>query len=165
VKVGSGTAPSRSLISTSDWSEHRKRDAQMSVRTVRFDDSRASVKVDGELDMGTAAPLWAVLRSHMSAGRRFLRLDVSGLSFVDATALSGITTVHRELLASRGTLVVTGVRSLVGRVLHMTGLDEVLFVSGPRADDDAERWSELSDADRVAVDAAHAAADRRVPEL
>jgi hypothetical protein len=53
----------------------------------------------------------------------------------------------------------------VGRVLHMTGLDEVLFVSGPRADDDAERWSELSDAERAAADEAKAAANRRVPEL
>lgn len=160
MKVGSGPAPSRSLISSSDWSEHRKRDAQMSVSTVRFDDKCASIKVDGELDMGTAAPLWAVLRSHMGAGRRFLRLDVSGLSFVDATALSGITTVHRELLASRGTLVVTGVRSLVGRVLHMTGLDEVLFVSGPRTDDDAERWSELADAERATDEAEDATVTR-----
>ena len=141
----------------------------MSVRTVRFDDDRASVKVDGELDMGTAAPLWAVLRSHMGAGRRFLRLDVSGLSFVDATALSGITTVHRELLASRGTLVVTGVRSLVGRVLHMTGLDEVLFVSGPRADDDAEAMVRAgrhrTRRSRVDSEQCTRTTEARVPEL
>lgn len=108
----------------------------MSVRTVRFDDTNALVKVNGELDLSTAAPLWAVLDSHLAAGRRFLRLDLSGVTFLDATALTGITRAHKELLARRGTLVVTGVRSLVGRVLRMTGLDEVLFVGGPRADDD-----------------------------
>jgi anti-sigma B factor antagonist len=108
----------------------------MSVETVRFDAAGALVKVLGELDLSTAAPLWAVLESHLAAGRRFLRLDLSGVTFLDATALTGIVRVHRELLTRRGTLVVTGVRALVGRVLRMTGMDEVLFVGGPRADDD-----------------------------
>lgn len=114
----------------------RSRESSMSVRTVRFDDIRALIKVNGELDLSTAAPLWAVLESHLAAGRRFLRLDLSGVTFLDATALTGITRAHKELLARRGTLVVTGVRSLVGRVLRVTGMDQVLFVGGPRADDD-----------------------------
>jgi anti-sigma B factor antagonist len=108
----------------------------MSVDTVRFDQTGALIKVNGELDLSTAAPLWAVLQSHLAAGRRFLRLDLSGVTFLDATVLTGITRAHQELLARRGTLVITGVRALVSRVLRMTGLDEVLFVSGPRADDD-----------------------------
>lgn len=108
----------------------------MSVETVRFDRARAVIKVLGELDLQTAAPLWAVLESHLAAGRRFLRLDLSGVTFLDATALTGITRVHKELLSRRGTLVITGVRALVSRVLRLTGLDEVLFVGGLRADDD-----------------------------
>lgn len=108
----------------------------MSVETVRFDRARAVIKVIGELDLHTAAPLWAVLESHLAAGRRFLRLDLSGVTFLDATALTGITSVHKELLGRRGTLVITGVRALVSRVLRLTGLDEVLFVGGLRADDD-----------------------------
>ncbi len=124
--VRSGTGPA----------DDRQRDSSMSVDTVRCDATRAIIKVTGELDLTTAAPLWAVLQSHLAAGRRFLRLDLSGVTFLDATALSGITLAHQKLLASRGTLVITGVRSLVARVLRMTGLDEVLFVSGPRADDD-----------------------------
>jgi anti-sigma B factor antagonist len=111
-------------------------DTRVSVETVRCDRLRALIKVTGELDLGTAAPLWAVLDGHVKSGRRFVRLDVSGVTFLDATALTGITQAHRDLLRRRGTLVITGVRSLVARVLGMTGLDEVLFVSGPRADDD-----------------------------
>lgn len=108
----------------------------MAVETVRFDRLRALVKVTGELDLSTAAPLWAVLESHVASGRRFLRLDMSGVTFLDATALSGITRAHQDLLRRRGTLVITGVRSLVDRVLRMTGLDQILFISGPRSDDD-----------------------------
>lgn len=109
---------------------------RISVETTRCDRLRALIKVTGELDLRTAAPLWAVLQGHVNSGRRFLRLDVSGVTFLDATALTGITSVHRDLLHRRGTLVITGVRSLVARVLRLTGLDSVLFVSGPRADDD-----------------------------
>ncbi len=112
--------------------------ASMSVETVRFDPERADIKVTGELDAATAAPLWAVLQSHLAAGRRFLRLDLSGVTFLDATVLSGITRAHQDLLQCRGTLVITGVRALVAKVLRMTGLDEVLFVGGPRGDHDRD---------------------------
>jgi anti-anti-sigma factor len=111
-------------------------ETRVDVETARCDRLRALIKVAGELDLGTAAPLWAVLRGHVDTGRRFLRLDMSEVTFLDATALTGITAVHRDLLRRRGTLVITGVHSLVARVLRVTGLDEVLFVSGPRADDD-----------------------------
>jgi anti-sigma B factor antagonist len=108
----------------------------VSVETARCDRLRALVKITGELDLSTAAPLWAVLEGHVESGRRFLRLDMSGVTFLDAAALTGITDVHEKLLARRGTLVITGVRPIVARVLRMTHLDRVLFVSGPRADDD-----------------------------
>jgi anti-anti-sigma factor len=108
----------------------------MAVETVYFDSLRANVKVVGELDLGTAAPLWAVLQGHVTSGRRFLRLDLSQVSFIDATVLSGIVGVHQELLARRGTLVLVGVRVGVARVLRLTGMDEVLFVGGSRGDDD-----------------------------
>jgi anti-sigma B factor antagonist len=133
------TALSRSPFDTPELGEHASTDPtepRISVETARCDRLRALINVTCELDLRTAAPLWAVLQGHVNAGRRFLRLDVSGVTFLDATALTGITTVHRELLGRRGTLVITGVRNLVARVLRVTGLDEVLFVSGPRADDD-----------------------------
>jgi anti-anti-sigma factor len=108
----------------------------LTVETVRCDRLSALIKVTGELDLATATPLWAALHEHLGAGRRFLRLDLSAVTFLDATTLTGICRVHRAALDRRGTLVMTGVRGLVARVLRLTGLDEVLFVSGPRADDD-----------------------------
>ena len=72
-----------------DWHAHSERDAQMSVETRYADATRAFVQVVGELDLGTVAPLWAVLRSHLAVGRRFLRLDVHGLRFLDARRSRG----------------------------------------------------------------------------
>lgn len=126
----------------------------MSVDTVRFDATRASIEVRGELDLGTSAPLWAVLDCHLASGRRFLRLDLSGVSFIDATALNGIIRTHHALLARHGTLVLTGARGLVARVLRLTGLDDVLFVG--HADD---VFSGGNTADTAPVDVADADAD------
>jgi anti-anti-sigma factor len=112
--------------------------AYMSVETISFDRLRALIKVAGELDIGTSAPLWAVLQGHLAAGRRFLRLDLSGVTFLDATVLGGITRAHQDALGRRGTLVITGVQPLIARMFELTGLDEVLFVGGPRADHDLE---------------------------
>ena len=104
--------------------------AAMSVETVRFDRLRAHVRAEGDIDISTAAPLWAVLDGHLAAGRRFLRLDVSGVTFLDASALSGVTQAHRDALARRGTLVLTGVHAHIEKLLHLTGLADVLFIGG-----------------------------------
>lgn len=108
----------------------------VSIETVRLDDRRAHVKVRGDLDVSTAAALWAVLQSHLTAGRRFLRLDLSAVDFLDAAAVTAIVEVHHEALYRRGTLVVAGVNACVARVLSLTGVDQTLFIAGPRSEAD-----------------------------
>lgn len=114
--------------------------AVMSVDTLRLDELRAHVRVSGDLELSTGAPLRAVLHGHLAAGRRYLQLDLSSVGFLDASALSGIAEVHHAALKQRGTLLITGVSAHVARLLRLTGLDGVLFVGGPRAEDlrDAE---------------------------
>jgi anti-sigma B factor antagonist len=127
--------------------------ARMSVETAYCDVTRALVRVSGDLDISTAAPLRAVLDGHLASGRRFLRLDLSQVTFLDAAALGGITRVHHNALAARGTLVITGARPPVARMLRVTGLDDVLFVGGARAEDDCPLPDPVTDpaADRSAT--------------
>lgn len=103
----------------------------MSVETVGVGRLRAHVRVSGDLDMATGAPLWAVLDGHLAAGRRYLRLDLSDVAFIDAATLTGIVRIHQCALAERGRLLLTGVRPRVARVLRLGGVDRVLFVSTP----------------------------------
>ncbi|HEX3336109.1 MAG TPA: STAS domain-containing protein [Jatrophihabitans sp.] len=112
--------------------------AYMAVETISFDRVRALIKVTGELDVGTSAPLWAVLQGHLAAGRRFLRLDLSGVTFLDASVLGGITRAHQDALGRRGTVVITGVQPAIARVFELTGLAEVLFGRTSRADHDLD---------------------------
>lgn len=119
--------------SVSTW---RPDEELVSIETVAHDSVRAHVKVAGELDVSTGPTLWAVLQGHLERGRRFLRLDMSAVTFLDAAALSGITRAHQDALARRGTLVLTGIRPNLTRVLQLVHLDHVLFIGGPRSDDD-----------------------------
>jgi len=103
------------------------------IRTSRCTGQRATVSVHGELDVATAAQLWSVLQEHLSAGRRFLRVDLSAVTFVDTSAVTAIVEVHHEALYRRGTLILEGVTPAVARVLTLTGVADTLFVAGPRA--------------------------------
>ena len=60
----------------------------LSVQTVRFDERRAAVSVQGDLDVSTAAALWSILQSHLTAGRRYLRVDLSAVKFIDSCCQS-----------------------------------------------------------------------------
>lgn len=104
------------------------------VLTVATDAARACVQISGELDAALAPRLAAELSAHLQAGRRYLRLELSGVTFIDTSALSVVLAAHNELLRERGTLVLTGVRRPVSRLLELTELDRVLFVGGPRSD-------------------------------
>ena len=104
-------------------------DQKVSVETVGLDRLRAHVRVSGDLDGSTAAPLLAVLQGHLAAGRRHLRLDLAGVDFLDASALSGIVQAHHDALDQRGTLVLTGMNPHVAHMLQLTGVDNVLFVA------------------------------------
>jgi anti-anti-sigma factor len=103
----------------------------VSVSTVRFDEQRAAVAVHGDLDVSTAAELWAVLQGHLAAGRRYLRVDLSAVRFIDAAAVTAIVEVHHEALYRRGTLVLVGVTDPIAKVLALTGVAETLFVAAP----------------------------------
>lgn len=100
-----------------------------SVETVRYDDRRAAVAVHGDLDVSTAAELWSVLQRHLTAGRRYLRVDLSAVKFIDAAAVTAIVEVHHEAMYRRGSLVLVGVTPPVAKVLTLTGVTETLFVA------------------------------------
>jgi anti-anti-sigma factor len=140
------------MTATSRWQDDSADTAaRMVVETAASDTFRAVVKVSGELDISTVAPLWAVLGGHLAAGRRYLRLDLSAVTFMDAASLGGIAVLHHRALGYRGTLVLTGARPPVARMLRLTGLDDVLFVGGPRADDDLDSMVPIDDEGRTAT--------------
>jgi anti-anti-sigma factor len=99
--------------------------------TVHADDvaHSATIVISGELDLAVANRLAATLEGQHRHARRYVRLDLSGVTFLDATALSVIVDAHFEFLARRGTLTLVGVGRPASRQLSLTGLDDVLLVA------------------------------------
>jgi anti-sigma B factor antagonist len=95
----------------------------ISVSERQPDPQTAVIAVDGELDLSTAPRLkWPLLDS-MKAGRTRLLLDLSGVTFIDSTALSVLVAAHRKLPAgARMALVCTNPNVL--RIFSVAGIED-----------------------------------------
>jgi anti-sigma B factor antagonist len=107
---------------------------RLEVTTVRAQAGCTTMLLRGELDLNSGELLTAVLNNHLAMGNRALRLDLSGVVFVDCGGLRALVTGHNQLLAEGGSLVLTGVSPRTARLLHLTHLEEALRVEGPDAE-------------------------------
>lgn len=119
----------------------------LDVASVPMGTRRATVQVRGEVDLSTAPQLAAVLDDNLSSGHRFVRLDLSRVSFLDCAGLRLLVEAHNAFLAARGSLVLTGIDARIARLLAITHLDECLLLAdGPADPPRARRRSHLSGA-------------------
>lgn len=105
--------------------------------------SRTVVRLVGEADVTTPA-LAQVLGAEAAKKPRLLLVDVSGLAFIDSSALHEIVRVHRQLRADGCLLALISPTPAVARILQLSGLDQVLLVhAGASEGRDAEGapWS------------------------
>ena len=98
------------------------------IRTEFVNSWQARISLAGEIDGAAAPAVRAELARHLSLGRRVLRVDARGIDFVDTTALTVLLEAHWRCLRDGGTLLLTGVRDPLRRLLAITGLDSVLIV-------------------------------------
>lgn len=92
----------------------------------RLTSSAALVSVAGELDLYTSDELQHAIREAASVGADTVVVDLSGVGFIDSTAL-GVIVQETKRLEGRGRslLLVTSDPRTV-RVFEVTGLDRVL---------------------------------------
>lgn len=98
------------------------------VRTARCDATRANLIISGDLDRDGAAVLEQVIEGHVRAGRRFLRVHVGGVRSLGDAAIVVIARAHEQLLAARGTLVLTGVGERLEATLRAAAPGSPLLV-------------------------------------
>jgi anti-sigma B factor antagonist len=104
----------------------RTQDFEVRVQLMRR--HRATLRLSGELDLCSADLFDAVLAHHIASGRRDIRLDMSGVTFVDCAGLGAIVAAHNTLATKDGHLELTGVGPRAARLLEITGLDAELHV-------------------------------------
>jgi anti-sigma B factor antagonist len=103
------------------------------VRTVASDEWRAAIQLCGELDIANAELLRRELLHHIDAGRRVIRVDTSRVDFMDSTAVGALVEASERCRAEHGSLILTGVRRPLQRLLQVAGLDQVLLVDTANA--------------------------------
>jgi anti-sigma B factor antagonist len=99
-----------------------------SVQTTSSDEWRAVVALRGELDVANAHELHDELARHLDAGRRVIRVDARAVEFMDSTAIGELITASERCRNEHGSLILTGVRRRLLRLLTIAGLDQVLLV-------------------------------------
>lgn len=104
------------------------------VRTSTCDATRANLDVSGDLDADGAAVLEQVIEGHIRAGRRFLRLHMFGVRTVGDAATVVIARAHEQLLASRGTLILTGVERRIEARLRAAAESPLLLLPATPAE-------------------------------
>jgi len=98
------------------------------VRTTAQDEWRAAIHLCGELDIANAIELRDELGAHLDAGRRVIRIDVSDVEFMDSTAVGALVVADSRCREMHGSLILTGVRRSLRRLLQIAGLDQVLLI-------------------------------------
>lgn len=94
---------------------------------------RSVLRLHGELDVSNTDRLRRAITGALERHPPIVVVDLSGLSFTDCAGLSALVWAHK-LLARRGhTLLVTGAKPAVQRLLHLTDLDTYLHLSTPDA--------------------------------
>ena len=116
--------PERTVAGVSIWGVKLDHEVQEGVQLLA---------VSGELDLASVAELRAALGT---AGERSpsVVIDVSGVSFIDSTALAALLRANDELSSNGVHLVVACPHGPVLRLLTMTSLDDHLILAPDRPD-------------------------------
>jgi anti-sigma B factor antagonist len=86
----------------------------------------ASLRLAGELDLAAAPTLGVAIDEVLAGGGTRILVNLRDVTFCDSTGLSAFVRGHHLTTAAGGWLRVTGAQGTVSRVLHISGLDELL---------------------------------------
>ena len=89
---------------------------------------RVDIRLDGELDLATVDLVTDALTCLRDERPELVVIDLSALRFVDARGLRAVDSIHRELNAAGGRLVLAMPSPHVARVLAVADLDPQISV-------------------------------------
>jgi anti-anti-sigma factor len=100
------------------------------ARVVEADGARF-VEFSGECDIAATEQASAVLASVVVAPRATFTVDVSRVTFMDASGLTVLLRAHKQLRAERdGRIAVRGASAMLRRIFEITGLAGLLADTG-----------------------------------
>jgi len=104
-----------------------------SVSSERRDGALGVITLVGEVDIYTAPRFKECMLELLDGGAERLLVDLSGVSFIDSTALGVLIGGLRRVHDADGRMALIVTTSAVERVLNITGLDRVFEIHATRA--------------------------------
>jgi anti-sigma B factor antagonist len=104
------------------------------LSVVVVDPLRSSFCASGELDLSARDLFAEGLQQQQDAGRRFVNLDLSRVTFIDNSCLHVIEAFHESFLKLPGLMILTGINPRVARMLKLTDLRRRLFIAADNED-------------------------------
>jgi len=94
----------------------------------RLEGTVATLIVLGELDVATSVSLQQVAFRMLESGLMSMRLDLSGVSFMDSSGLSTLVAIMNAAEDAQQSLALVRPSRSVARILRISGLDQVLEI-------------------------------------
>jgi len=113
---------------------HPDEDAILHV-SIDFTPTHMCIRLTGEMDVSTSDRVRTAVSCFQSHDSHRAVIDLSNLTFCDASGLSALLAVHTELTSTNHLITVEGVRPNIARILRITGIDEVLIPQQRTGDD------------------------------
>lgn|SRR5690554_3309578 len=83
----------------------------------------------GEIDAYTAPEIRKELFSKISSSGTTMKIDLSGVSYMDSTGLGIFVGLFKELKKNEGSLCLTGMSDRIKRLFDITGLADVMDIN------------------------------------
>lgn len=99
--------------------------------TVCGDSAGTVLTAVGEIDSSSAPALRTRLEAALDAGATAVTIDLDGVTFLDSAGLCVLAAAHRRAVRDEVRLQVLATSRAVVRPLQITGLYDLLGVSGP----------------------------------
>jgi anti-sigma B factor antagonist len=82
----------------------------------------------GEIDLYTAPELKQVLTDAIEGGQRRVVIDLTGVSFLDSTALGVLIGAVKRLRSRDGALAIVNTNASIAKTFEITGLDQIFTI-------------------------------------
>jgi anti-sigma B factor antagonist len=96
---------------------------QLELSCATDGDGNQIISVTGELDIATAEQAYAYISDVIDAWPTPVSVDLSGLTFCDASGLSALARVARHARQAGRQLKLTAARPSLRKIMRITGLD------------------------------------------
>jgi anti-anti-sigma factor len=102
------------------------------LSTTRDSAGQLVICVEGDVDLAVADQMRAACDNALGDCEQVLRIDLSGVSFIDSTGLGTLVLVHNAAQESGKHLVLVSPSERVRRLLEITGMTDVFQVDALR---------------------------------